>query len=69
VARKVLRLDATEITYEQSVQPRPKLGAWKEELDRILTANASRPAGEPITQSYGRSVCLYASQRKTELSK
>src|SRR5579859_2136288 len=49
VVRKVLRSDATELTYERSVQPRPKLGAWKEELDRILTANASRAARERLT--------------------
>jgi transposase len=49
VVRKVLRSDATEFTYERSVQPRPKLGAWKGELDRILTANASRPGRERLT--------------------
>ncbi|SDR63927.1 Transposase [Rhizobiales bacterium GAS113] len=47
--RKVLRSGATEFSYERSVQPRPKLGAWKGELDRILTANASRPARERLT--------------------
>ena len=49
VVRKVLRSDATEFTYERSVQPRPKLGVWKGELDRILTANASRAARERLT--------------------
>ena len=49
VVRKVLRSDATEFTYERTVQPRPKLGAWKGELDRILTANASRAARERLT--------------------
>jgi transposase len=47
--RKVIRSGATEFSYERSVQPRPKLGAWKGELDRILTANASRPARERLT--------------------
>ena len=32
--RKVLRSGATEFTYEREVQPLPKLGRWKEELDR-----------------------------------
>ena len=47
--RKVVRSGSTEFTYERSVQPRPKLGAWKGELDRILTVNASRPARERLT--------------------
>jgi transposase len=49
VVRKVLRSGATEFSYERSVQPRPKLGAWKGELDRILTANVSRAARERLT--------------------
>ena len=47
--RKVVRSGATEFTYKRSVQPRPKLGAWKDELDRLLTFNASRPARERLT--------------------
>jgi transposase len=47
--RKVVRSGATEFTYERSVQPRPKLGAWKDELDQLLTLNASRPARERLT--------------------
>jgi len=31
------------------VQPRPKLGRWKEELDRLLAANAEAPARERLT--------------------
>jgi hypothetical protein len=42
VVRKVLRSGATEFTYKRSVQPRPKLGAWIGELDRLLEANAAR---------------------------
>jgi transposase len=49
VVRKVLRSQATEFTYERSVQPRPKLGAWKAELDQILTKNLARPARERLT--------------------
>ena len=38
--RKVLR-SARPITYEREVEPLPRLGPWKEELERLLTANAA----------------------------
>jgi transposase len=38
--RKVLRSGETSFTYEREVQPRPKLGRWKAEIDRLLTGNA-----------------------------
>ena len=47
--RKVLRSGATEFTYEREVQPLPKLGRWKEELDRLLAANEAKPARERLT--------------------
>jgi transposase-like protein len=47
--RKVLRSDETSFAYERQVQPRPKLGRWKEELDRLLAANAEAPARERLT--------------------
>ena len=47
--RKVLRSDETSFSYEREVQPRPKLGRWKEELDRLLAANAEAPARERLT--------------------
>ena len=47
--RKVLRSGATEFTYERGVQPLPKLGRWKEDLDRLLAANAAQPARERLT--------------------
>jgi transposase len=47
--RKVLRCDETSFSYARRVQPRPKLGRWKEELDRLLTANAEAPARERLT--------------------
>ena len=43
--RKVLRSGATEFSYEREVQPRPKLGAWTGELERILTANETKARG------------------------
>ena len=45
--RKVLRSGATEFTYEREVQPRPKLGRWKDDLDRLLLGN--QPVRERLT--------------------
>jgi len=47
--RKVLRSGATEFTYEREVQPRPKLGRWKSDLDRLLAGNEAKPARERLT--------------------
>jgi transposase len=37
--RRVLRSGETAFVYEREVQPRPKLAAWTEDLERRLTAN------------------------------
>jgi orotate phosphoribosyltransferase-like protein len=42
--RKILRSGASAFTYEREVQPLPKLGRWKAELDRLLASNASKGA-------------------------
>jgi len=34
--RKVLRSDATSFEYARAIQPRPKLGPWDGDLDRML---------------------------------
>jgi len=34
--RRVVRSGATEFVYERKVQPQPKIGPWREELDRLL---------------------------------
>ncbi len=47
--RKILRSDATEFTYERERQPLPKIGPWKNELDRLLLANEGKPARERLT--------------------
>jgi hypothetical protein len=47
--RKVLRSDETSFSYARQVQPRPKLGRWKGELDRLLAANAEAPGRERLT--------------------
>src|SRR5579872_7210558 len=49
VIRKVLRTGATQFEYERSVQPRPKIGPWQEELDRQLSENERKPARERLT--------------------
>ena len=38
--RKVLRSGATSFEYEREVQPRPKLGRWSGDLDRLLLLNS-----------------------------
>jgi transposase len=47
--RKVLRSGATAFAYLRSVQPRPRLGAWHADLDRLLLANEGKPARERLT--------------------
>jgi hypothetical protein len=49
VVRKVVWSGATEFSYKRTVQPRPKLGAWLAELDRLLVANATRASRERLT--------------------
>src|SRR6201996_324074 len=47
--RKVLRSGETAFAYERDVQPQPKLGRWKSDLDRMLTENAAKPLRERLT--------------------
>ncbi len=47
--RKVIRSGATSFAYEREVQPLPKLGPWRDDLDRMLATNASRPPRERLT--------------------
>lgn len=47
--RKVLRSGETSFSYEREVQPRPKLGRWREELDRLLAKNAGAAVRERLT--------------------
>mgnify|MGYP001545771463 FL=1 len=47
--RKVLRSEETEFTYERRSQPLPKIGPWRDELDRLLATNAARPSRERLT--------------------
>ncbi len=47
--RKVLRSGATSFEYTRAVQPRPKLGAWHGDLDRMLSDNEKRASRERLT--------------------
>jgi transposase len=47
--RKVLRSGETSFSYEREIQPRPKLGQWKAEIDRMLARNADNTAREHLT--------------------
>src|SRR3954466_9820754 len=49
VVRKVLRSGATSFEYEREVQPLPKVGPWKGDLERLLAANAAKPGRERLT--------------------
>ena len=49
VVRKVIRTDATEFEYERRIQPRPKIGPWRDDLDRLLAENARRSSRERLT--------------------
>jgi transposase len=47
--RRVLRSGETAFCYEREVEPRPKLGRWKDDLDRMLARNATASARERLT--------------------
>jgi transposase len=47
--RKVRRSGETSFAYGRDVQPQPKLGRWKADLDRMLTENAAKPLRERLT--------------------
>ena len=47
--RKVIRSGATELTYERTIQPLPKIGPWTGELDDMLAANARKAKRERLT--------------------
>ena len=45
----MLRSGATAFEYERSVQPLPRIGPWKDDLERLLAANEGKPARERLT--------------------
>lgn len=48
--RKVIRSGATELTYERTIQPLPKIGPWKDMLDEMLAVNARKLKRERLTR-------------------
>jgi len=49
VVRKVIRSGQTEFSYERDVQPRPKIGPFRDDVDRLLSENAKRSRRERLT--------------------
>lgn len=47
--RSIVRGDETARSYERRAQPLPKLGAFADDLDRMLEHNARRPRRERLT--------------------
>ncbi len=47
--RKVLRSGETAFSYVRGVQPLPKLGRWRDDLDRMLAGNEAKAARERLT--------------------
>ena len=47
--RRVLRSGATAFVYEREVQPRPKLGVWTQDLERLLMKNSTAASRERLT--------------------
>ena len=47
--RKIIRSDETALSYERQIQPRPKLGRWKADIDRMVAKNADAPTRERLT--------------------
>ena len=49
--RKVLRSGKTAFAYEREVQPLPKLGQWRVDLDELLVANGAKASRERLTMT------------------
>ena len=49
--RKVIRSGRTAFEYAREVQPLPKLGQWRVDLDELLAANALKAARERLTMT------------------
>jgi transposase len=49
VVRKVLRSGETAFEYERTVQPLPKIGPFKDQLEAMLASNAAKPGRERLT--------------------
>src|SRR6201996_9397451 len=49
VVRKVIRSEATEFRYRRETQPQPKIGPWRDNLDKLLAENAGKAPRERLT--------------------
>ena len=49
VVRKVIRSGATEFRYQREDQPLPKMGRWRDTLDRLLSQNEAKSSRERLT--------------------
>jgi transposase len=49
VIRRVIRSSETEFHYGRSVQPLPKIGPWRADLEKLLIANEGKPKREQLT--------------------
>ena len=47
--RKILRSDETDFSYEREHQPLPRIGPWREQIDRFLQANEGKQSRERLT--------------------
>ena len=47
--RRILRSGETSFSYEREVQPRPRLGRWKADLERMLTTNTGNTTRERLS--------------------
>jgi transposase len=47
--RKILRSDETSFSYEREHQPLPRIGPWREHVERFLAANAGKAPRERLT--------------------
>ena len=47
--RRVLRSGETAFVYAREIQPRPKLGVWTKDLDRLLVTNSTAASRERLT--------------------
>jgi transposase len=47
--RKVLRSGSTAFDYAREMQPLPKVGPWRADLDRMLAANEAKSTRERLT--------------------
>ncbi len=67
VVRKVLRSEETAFEYKRSVQPQPKLGAWRDELDRLLggECRAEQPGAGDAARGSARTSAVSATRAAT----